>query len=197
MKSKITFITFVFAFIFTALVYADSNSGASSTQPGSVDDPIITKSYFEQNIAKQVAEEFAKQTINEEKIKQIIAAELAKQGASTGSGTNGNSQQAVVPDSGLTVVKLQQGQTLYGGAGTEIIVRTGKVIAVSSDDNGIPDVTSGKDIAAGATVELNHLLIVPREGRGIKPDTKNKQEIYVMVRGSYSIMNADGTKAAS
>ncbi|MFB6364629.1 hypothetical protein ACFCP7_11250 [Paenibacillus elgii] len=201
MKTKITFVTIVLILLFATIVYADSNS--TSTQPGSVDDPIITKSYFEQNIAKQVADEFGKQSVNEEKIKQIIAAELAKQGVgsgtspSTGSGTNGSAQPPTVPNSGLTVVKLQQGQTLYGGAGTEFIVRTGKVIAVSSDDNGIPDVTSGKDIAAGATVELNHLLIVPREGRGVKPDAKNKQEIYVMVRGSYSIMNADGTKAAS
>lgn len=197
MKSKITLVTVMLILLFTTVVYADSNS--TSTQPGSVDDPIITKSYFEQNIAKQVADEFAKQSINEEKIKQLIAAELAKQGGgsgtspSTGSSTGNNA----VPNSGLTVVKLQQGQTLYGGAGTEVIVRTGKVVAVSSDDNGIPDVTSGKDIAAGATVELNHLLIVPREGRGVKPDAKNKQEIYVMVRGSYSIINADGTKAAS
>ncbi|PUA34514.1 hypothetical protein C8Z91_35350 [Paenibacillus elgii] len=196
MKSKITLVTVVLILLFTSIVYADSNN--TSTQPGSVDDPIITKSYFEQNIAKQVADEFAKQSINEEKIKQIVAAELAKQSGgsgtspSTGSGTGNNA----VPNSGLTVVKLQQGQTLYGGAGTEFIVRTGKVVAVSSDD-GIPDVTSGKDIAAGATVELNHLLIVPREGRGVKPDAKNKQEIFVMVRGSYLIINADGTKASS
>ncbi|KZE77909.1 hypothetical protein AV654_20255 [Paenibacillus elgii] len=198
MKSKITLVTVVLILLFTSIVYADSNN--TSTQPGSVDDPIITKSYFEQNIAKQVADEFAKQSVNEEKIKQLIAAELAKQGTgnsgtspSTGSGTGNNA----VPNSGLTVVKLQQGQTLYGGAGTEFIIRTGKVVAVSSDDNGIPDVTSGKDIAAGATVELNHLLIVPREGRGVKPDAKNKQEIYVMARGSYLIINADGTKASS
>ncbi|KPV60502.1 hypothetical protein QJ48_05145 [Paenibacillus sp. A3] len=197
MKSKITLVTVVLILLFSTIVYADSNN--TSTQPGSVDDPIITKSYFEQNIAKQVADEFAKQSINEEKIKQLIAAELAKQGSgsgtspSTGSDTGNNAAS----NSGLTVVKLQQGQTLYGGAGTEFIVRTGKVIAVSSDDNGIPDVTSGKDISAGAAVELNHLLIVPREGRGVKPDAKNKQEIYVMVLGSYLIMNADGTKAAS
>ncbi|KEQ25254.1 hypothetical protein [Paenibacillus tyrfis] len=197
MKSKITLATVILILLFTTIVYADSNN--TSTQPGSVDDPIITKSYFEQNVAKQVADEFAKQSINEEKIKQLIAAELAKQGGgsgtipSTGSGTGNNA----VPNSGLTVVKLQQGQTLYGGAGTEFIVRTGKVVAVSSDDNGIPDVTSGKDISAGATVELNHLLIVPREGRGVKPDAKNKQEVFVMVRGSYLIINADGTKAAS
>ncbi|MCP1310473.1 hypothetical protein [Paenibacillus tyrfis] len=201
MKSKITLVTVILILLFTTIVYADSNN--TSTLPGSVDDPIITKSYFEQNIAKQVADEFAKQSVNEEKIKQIIKAELAKQGAgsgtypSTGSGTNGNAQQPAVPNTGLTVVKLQQGQTLYGGAGTEFIVRTGKVIAVSSDENGIPDVTSGKDITAGATVELNHLLIVPREGRGVKPDAKNKQEIFVMVRGNYLIINADGTKAAS
>ncbi|MNC82636.1 hypothetical protein D3C75_1362220 [compost metagenome] len=51
--------------------------------------------------------------------------------------------------------------------------------------------TSGKDLAAGKTVELNHLLVFPRDGRGIKPAAKT-EPIYVMVRGGYLIQNADG-----
>jgi hypothetical protein len=93
----------------------------------------------------------------------------------------------------LKVVQLQSGQTLFAKAGTEVIVRTGKTVAVSTDGDGIPDVTSGKDLAAGTAVELNHLLIFPRDGRGIKPAVKSEAAIYVMVRGEYSIQNADGT----
>lgn len=180
------------ALLWTSSIFiANADSTAPGAQPGSIDDPIITKSYFDQNIEKKIAEELVKQSVNEEKVKQIIAAELAESGSpAMGSGSSGQA----VPNSGLTVIKLEQGQSLYGGAGTEFIVRTGKVVAFSSTADGIADVTAAKDITAGTSVELNHLLIVPREGRGIKPDPKFKQDIYVMVRGSYLLTNADGTK---
>ncbi|WP_282938783.1 hypothetical protein [Paenibacillus sp. RC67] len=177
------------------IVGANADGTTPSVQPGSVDDPVITKSYFEQNIKQKVSDELTKQSITEEKVRQIISAELGKGQTGSGntttnptpntSGSSGNSE--------LNVLKLEQGQILYGGAGSEIIVRTGKTLAVSADD-GIADVTTGKDIAAGASVENNHLLIIPREGRGIKPDPKQKQDIYVMVRGDYKLTNADGSK---
>ncbi len=47
------------------LAHADAPQGG--TVPGSVDDPVITKSYFDQNIANKIADELAKQTFNEEK----------------------------------------------------------------------------------------------------------------------------------
>ncbi|WP_248929403.1 hypothetical protein [Paenibacillus hamazuiensis] len=142
---------------------------------GTLDDPLVTRSYVEQ------------------KVKQLIVEELGKandpsKAKEPSSAANNNA--------GLTVINLTPGQTLYADAGTEIIIRTGKVTAVSSDENGIPDVTSGKDIQAGSAVELNHLLIFPKEGRGIKSDPKLKQDTYVMVRGSFTITNPDGTKAA-
>ncbi|MFH5187582.1 hypothetical protein ACHHV8_36175 [Paenibacillus sp. TAB 01] len=178
------------------IVTAGADGGTSSVQPGSVDDPVITKSYFEQNISKYIADELSKQ-------------QGGKGSSGSGSGTTTpttNSPEPSIPSvqapaaegsASLDVIKLEPGQSLYGGAGSEIIVRTGKVTVFSSDDSGLADVTIGKDITAGAPVELNHLLIVPREGRGIKPDPKSKIEIYVMVRGSYMIMNADGSKATS
>ncbi|OXM86376.1 hypothetical protein [Paenibacillus rigui] len=173
------------------IVTAGADGGPGAVQPGSVDDPVITKSYFEQNISKYIADELFKQQNGH-----------GSTGSATPPATNQpNSPTVAVPavegSSTLNIIKLEPGQSLYGGAGSEIIVRTGKVIVFSSDDSGLADVTIGKDITAGAPVELNHLLIVPREGRGIKPDPKSKIEIYVMVRGSYMIMNADGTKATS
>lgn len=98
----------------------------------------------------------------------MITDELAKitqqaTGSNTGApgGNAPNSTNTSVQT--LTVVQLQAGQTLYAGAGSEIILRSGKAVAVSSDDNGIPDVTSGKDIAAGTAIELNHMLLFPRK----------------------------------
>jgi hypothetical protein len=155
-----------------------STSQADAPAPGSASDPVITKSYFDQN------------SLTQDQVKQLITAALANQpvgGTGTGSGASTGSAS-------LTVVQLKAGQTLYAGAGTEFIVRTGKTVAVSNDEDGIPDVTSGKDIPAGAAIENNHHLIFPRDTRGIKPAPKNTAEIYVMVRGTYLLLNADGSK---
>ncbi len=84
----------------------------------------------------------------------------------------------------LMVVELAAGQTLEGSGGTEVIVRSGQACAVGNSQGGICDVTAGKDLANGARITTNHLLIVPRtDGRGIRAETK----LWVMVRGPYSI----------
>ncbi|CAG7634129.1 hypothetical protein PAESOLCIP111_03534 [Paenibacillus solanacearum] len=205
MTSRIKKVTLTAAILsLSALSFAYADSATTTTQPGSVDDPVITKSYFEQNIQKQVAEQMTKQTVNEEMLKQLVAAEVAKIAGNINGGNPTGSNPVTTPStssstsdstSNMSIIQLGAGQMLYGGDGTEFIVRTGQTTVFSSDENGIPDVTIGKDIAAGATVETNHLLIVPREGRGIKPAPKNNQEIYVMVRGNYLLTNADGSKA--
>jgi hypothetical protein len=118
------------------------------------------------------------------KIKELISTEVDKAvKAALASSSPGASSPTK-----LEVVTLQAGQSLMAGEGAEFIVRTGKTIAVSTDENGIPDVTSGKDIAAGTVIDLNHLLIFPREGRGIKVDAKEKNDVFIMVRGSYRII---------
>lgn len=153
---------------------------AQAPTPGSSTDPVITKSYFDQN------------SLTEAKVNQLIAAAIANQPNSGNVNAGANT-----PDSNaITIIQLRTGQTLYAGAGAEFIVRTGKTIAVSNDEDGIPDVTAGKDIPAGTAIVNNHLLVFPRDTRGIKPDPKNTADIYVMVRGTYLLMNADGTKAA-
>lgn len=161
-------------------------SQAEAPTPGSSTDPVITKSYFDQN------------TLSEAKVKEIIASAIAASagGSQPGSGSNGGTVTTPT-QAAIKVVQLANGQTLYAGAGAEFIVRSGRVLAVSNDDNGIPDVTGGKDLPAGTEVALNHLLIFPTEGRGIKPSPKNTADIYVMVRGSYLLMNADGSTAAN
>jgi hypothetical protein len=158
-------------------------SQADAPTPGSSTDPVITKSYFDQN------------TLSEAKVKEIVASAIAANaGTGQSSGSNGGTGSSTPAT--MKVVQLQNGQTLYAGAGAEFIVRTGRVLAVSNDENGIPDVTGGKDLPAGTEVALNHLLIFPAEGRGIKPSPKNTADIFVMVRGSYLLLNADGSKAA-
>lgn len=173
-----------------------SKADGVSLQPGSVDDPVITKSYLDEQLAKLTGQDFGNQistsaTKTEDELKQLVAAEMEKwmkENANTASGMSNSAPAAAGTASAVAVVQLQAGETLYAGAGAEVIVRTGKTVAVSSDENGIPDVTAGSDIAAGSAIELNHLLVFPKEGRGIKSDPKNQGDVYVMVRGSYMIM---------
>ncbi|WP_156430981.1 hypothetical protein [Paenibacillus sp. FJAT-26967] len=179
----------------TLLVFVSTISitNAAAPTPGSVDDPVVTKSYLEQYVQNLGGSTGGGNNsgLTESKVREIIAQEVAKLPNNGGGGTTSPGTSA-----DLKVVVLKSGQTLYADAGAELIVRTGKTIAVSSDDNGIPDVTAGKDLAAGTVITNNHLLIFPRDGRGVKPDLKETAEVYVMVRGGYVVQNADGTRVA-
>jgi hypothetical protein len=133
--------------------------------PGTANDPIVTKSYVDQAVSKLVAEQIALQT---------------------GGGAGGSLE--------LVNVVVKPGQLLYGGAGAEFIVRSGKAIAFSGDASGIPDLTGAEDLRAGVAIPLNHHLLFPREGRGIQPDPKlgtdAKNDVIVMVRGPYQLVDA-------
>ena len=81
-------------------------------------------------------------------------------------------------------VEMAEGQRLLGGGGTEMILRSGEAAAIDNGSNGVSDLTSGLDLMTGDRVELNHLLLIPRDdGRGITALT----EAWVMVRGDYEL----------
>jgi hypothetical protein len=146
-------------------LYIGTTASANTTLPGSVDDPLITKSYLDEQVAK---------------IKSELLTQLGQAGGSAG--TPGTPEIA----STLVVEKLETGQSLIAGAGTEFIVRTGHAVGImSKDGNGIPNVTDGTDIK-GTKVPLNNLLLFPRDdGRGIKVI---KGPSHIMIRGSYEII---------
>ncbi|QJD85250.1 hypothetical protein [Cohnella herbarum] len=136
-------------------VEADGNSN-----PGSVDDPIVTKGYVDAAVAKLVKEE------------------LAKIGSS---GSGGGSAK-------LEVVTVPWGSKLIVGDGGEMIVRSGKAIAYSGDKNGLSDLTDGLDISPGKTVGNNHLILNPRGERGVEADPKQSKGLIVLVRGEYKLL---------
>ncbi|OMF35850.1 hypothetical protein BK133_10400 [Paenibacillus sp. FSL H8-0548] len=137
---------------FASPLEAESNA----LTPGSVQDPVVTKSYVDEQLAKL-------------------------SGGAVGGGT------APVADSTLEVVIVPAGKTLMAGQGTEVIVRVGKAIAYSSDASGIADLTGGTDLTKGKSIPTNHLLLFPREGRGILPDPNQKNGLTVLVKGSYTL----------
>jgi hypothetical protein len=81
-------------------------------------------------------------------------------------------------------VEVAAGKRLIGGAGAEIIVRSGEAAIVSNENNGVSDLTLGLDLMTGESAQPNHLLLVPRDdGRGLAATT----DLWVMVRGAYTI----------
>jgi hypothetical protein len=136
---------------------SNAESAGSSITPGSVDDPLVTKSYVDQK--------------------------LGTAGNQPANPANNGTEAS----SAIKIVTLKNGQILIAKDGTEVIVRAGKAVAYSGDANGIADVTEGKDITNGNTVLNNHLIVFPRGGRGITTDPGTSAGLTVMVRGGYEI----------
>jgi len=136
--------------------YGISAGRADAVQPGSVDDPVVTKSYVDQIVAERVREELRK----------------------VGTGAGGME---------LNVVTVPPGRSLMVSGGGEAIVRTGRMVVVSDSDNGLSDLTDGADIAPGKPVPANHLILFPRDGRGLKTADDQGADSIVLVRGNYYI----------
>lgn len=127
------------------LMFGAALAGAAGTgDPGSVDDPLVTRSYVEAQINSRLSGQ-VNETIKAYAEKYMV----------------------------WKVAELTPGQQLEAKAGTEIIVRAGRTLVVDPVGSGIPDVTKGGNITAGQVVELDHLLVVPRtDGRGISAQNK-------------------------
>ncbi|AZK45893.1 hypothetical protein [Paenibacillus lentus] len=148
--------------------------GASVTnQPGTADDPVVTKSYVDQQI--------------QQALKGGGSSSPSTGAADASTGTSGGSAAAPSSDDDVKIVQVKPGQKLIAAAGSEFVVRAGKAVIFSEDQNGVADLTDGKDITNGGTVTNNHLLSFPREGRGIQHQEGQTHPLTVMVRGEYSI----------
>lgn len=83
----------------------------------------------------------------------------------------------------FTILNPTAGQTLILENGSELIVRTGGAVVVTTT-SGLADVTIGTDIDDGEAVGLNHLMICPRtDGRGVRFTADS----WIMVRGAFTL----------
>ncbi|MFI2857122.1 hypothetical protein ACH6EH_08250 [Paenibacillus sp. JSM ZJ436] len=138
------------------------NSASPNTQPGTADDPVVTKSYVDQQIQKALG----------------------------GGGATPNPAEPTAPavdPNAVNIVTLKPGQILIGKAGAEFIVRSGLAVIYTQDQDGVADLTDGKDLVNGETAPKNHLLSFPRDGRGIQVKQGQSQSLVVMVRGGYAV----------
>lgn len=85
-------------------------------------------------------------------------------------------------EAALKIVSMKDGERLVVSGGTEVILRSGKAEVISGDPEGASDLTEGADLRPGSAVPRNHLLLFPRDNRGIRA----QGSAIVLVRGAYT-----------
>lgn len=168
---------------------------SASSQLGSAADPVVTKSYVDQQIQKALGGNSSSSVGNTN---------------NSNSGTKNNTPTPVTPPISTTpaapattpsvtpsvtsspttttkVVEIRPGKKLIASAGTEVIVRTGKAVVYSSDKNGILDLTAGSEMGGSQAIPNNHLLLFPRDGRGVEVALTQGYNATVLVIGDYKI----------
>lgn len=147
---------------------ASSDTSVSDSTTAETDElMVVSKDYVDQEIEKAKKEAKKEALIELEK-------DLEKQAMFTK----------------FQVIELTAGQQLIAGDSAEIIIRSGSVTAIASENGGLSDITAGtnKDIMTGEKVPLNHLILFSRDdGRGIKAESG---KVYLLFKGEYEIKEA-------
>ena len=166
-------------FVLTAFV-------AIAVDVGSQGDPLVTLSYLNDTFLGQMLErvdeklagrEEALQQELEEQISRTQKELLAQLG---GNGADENGGAAVY----FMEVNLTAGQTLWGFAGCEVMLRGGSASCVVTDGSvpGLLDTTDGSTANHGAALAANHLYMMPAQ-RGILAS----EDVTLLVRGEFLI----------
>ncbi len=136
---------------------------AANYEPGSNEDPIVTKSYVDLQI---------------DRIKEYI------DNKTQGSNENTNNPSNIGNSPSLEIVNVSKDQKIILDSGSQIILRGGKGKIIDSPNGGIADLTQGVDLKMNYDAPANHLLMIPKsDGRGIKAIT----DCIFMVVGKYTI----------
>ena len=134
-----------------------------AAEAGSSGDPLVTLSYLNDTFFNSIMQ----------RVDQKIAER-------TGQAVPGGSSSAA----SFAVVTLNEGQTLTGGIGCEVMLRVGGAVCVSPSDPGLIDETTAATLANGAALAQNHLYMMTIEGRGVRATAATTK---VMARGSYTV----------
>jgi hypothetical protein len=163
------------------IVSLTTNVSANQPQPGSNEDPLVSRSYVDQRIneALRGGGNLGAATITEQE-KQAIVTQVFLQVIEFNNLNNiGEASSIYKP------VNLLAGERIIGHEGTEIILRSGQAVAYTRVQNGLVNVTTGEEILNNTNIATNNLLIVPRhDGRGLTATT----EVWLLVKGEYEII---------
>ncbi|MGI5876860.1 MAG: hypothetical protein ACOX6X_08680 [Dethiobacteria bacterium] len=169
----------VFSSLLVVLVLVKAAGADQNVIPGSEGDPLVTASWVEAKM-----EAFAQSLKNEQTERQKLEDRMRLlEGNGAERPFPGEGTHVVVPV--YEVVVVPEDKFILTGAGTEIILRTGKASAVEGPfGDGLSNLTSGVNLAQNDVVQRDHLIVSPRDdGRGIKTLT----EAIFLIRGDYKI----------
>lgn len=158
-----------------------------AAEVGSQGDPLVTLSYLNEVFLKQILDDVDEKLVarNElltaelmERINETKRDILVELGSSYGDESGGVAVS-------FAAVTLAPGQTLYGGAGCEVLLRSGSATCVSEGMSvpGLVDTTDGSTINHGTALKENHLYMMTDQ-RGVLAAV----ETVVLVRGEYMIV---------
>ncbi len=99
-------------------------------------------------------------------------------------GIEGNTE-LVETKSSYVPVNAIYGQTILGGEGCEIILRSGTSVALVPGQEGIVNATSGANLNNNEEIYKDNIIIVPRnDGRGVKVTS---DEAWFIIKGNYTV----------
>ena len=157
-------IILVLAFVLVAVVFSAVGAYAASTL-GSQSDPLVTLSYVNERLYPQLVEKISEEA---DRAAADVRSDISKSGGNTDT---------------YSVVSLQNGQTLTGQVGCEILLRIGSASVSASETPGLVDLTDASSINNGSALKQNHLYMVTIAGNGVKAGSSVK----LVVRGDYSV----------
>lgn len=151
------------AVVLLALSAALMSGVSLAAEAGSPQDPLVTLSYLNDTFFSQLMQ----------RVDQRIAERTGQ--ALPGGGVSAS----------FVVVTLNEGQTLTGGVGCEVMLRVGSAVCVSPSDPGLVDETTASTLANGGALAQNHLYMMTIEGRGVRATAGT---VKVLARGSYTVV---------
>ena len=162
---------------------------ADDAVPGTAADPVVSKSYMDAQISilqtqiKTLQEQIDDLQASGGQEDPPASSDPSEQ-TDPGEQTDPAEQPKPAEVPKFEVIKVEAGQSVIGGASTEIILRSGTATAIAGASGGVADITEGVDLSQGTDVTKNHLLIIPvDDGRGIACTSM----CYVMVKGDYTL----------
>lgn len=132
---------------------------------GSQSDPLVTLSYLTDTFTGQIMD----------KVDEAVAQRNDRLLRELGGGGSGGT-------SAYAAVQLAAGQTLYGEAGCEVLLRSGSASCGASGAPRLVDATSGGSLDGGAALQANHLYLMPESGSVFAA-----ADAALLVRGTFTI----------
>lgn len=135
---------------------------------GSQSDPLVTLSYLTDTFTGQIMD----------KVDAAIAqrnTQLLQELGRSGAADSGEA-------STYTAVTLAAGQTLYGEAGCEVLLRSGAASCGGTGSAALADATTGGSLNGGNALEANHLYLMPESG-----SVSAAGGAVLLVRGGFAV----------